>query len=197
MSKFLIQAVLSESEEWSTHERLELLSDDFAEIFGEDAETTLVVETRGLGANWEVIVAAISISISAVGGVPGLLDLGSRLKQLKSRWKSRSGGTTLFPINVVLPMVLEGILTEEQIKRIVYVNASEIGMGPAGSRLGDFPAIYVYVIYFEQDDYRSGKLLLLVTKDTGDIIQCTFMDESLLYSYYRGKDALLDFLKGQ
>lgn len=153
---------------------------------------------RGLGANIEVILASVSLPLTVVGGIPGLISLGKSLIKLKKRWREKAGAIVLFPENVAILLPLAKLFSGNELERIVYVKSIKIGNEGENVRLGDFPSYFSYIIVTEpENEYMPGEIHHILVSDNGDIVSYTKIKEEMWIYFSVGKGCLTNFVTGR
>lgn len=135
-----------------------------AEELGRDVEYILQADSRGLGANYEVV--------SLIIGIPGLIAgtwfLAEKISGLISKLRTKGG--VLLPEIEALLVNLNTLFTEEDLHRIRMVRSVGVSAGfNQKVRLGDFPFLYSYVLVFATDGEEDEVHHLLID-DRGQVI---------------------------
>ena len=201
MDYFEIEGTYVVPEQWWTEsgehpEKHASIQEDIREIFGSDSKSEINETGIGIGAGFEAILAIISIAISSVGGIPGIIDLGKQMKSLRDRWSQRSGGTILYPCRLALPISLTDLFTQKQLENVRLVIAKEIRVGPREANIGDVPIYYMYAIGIMGEDVETDELHVFVTNESGDVILYQDINEALFLSMWGDSEALEGFVFG-
>jgi len=175
-------------------DRDELIQGDINELFGDSCARELNSVGIGLGASVEAILFYVLLPFNLVGGTAGLFYLAEKFKELRERWKKRTGSTVLYQKNIALAVSISDELEGQEVKDIRFIKCFEQKFGPEDATLGDCPILYIFLIGVFKEDRREDILHILVTREDGSTLLHNTIVEPFLFFHMYDEQALEHFI---
>jgi hypothetical protein len=163
------------------------IEDLLTEELGPTVEYILQADSRGLGANYEVV----SLIIGIPSGIAAVWFLAEKVSSLISKLRNKGG--VLLPEKEALMANINSIFSEEDLTRVRLIRSFAVSTGSYQKvRLGDFPFLYSYVIVLSTEGDKDEIYHLLIN-DSGQVIDCQIVSADIYSRFYGNEYALSEY----
>lgn len=157
------------------------------EELGDNVEYILQADSRGLGANWEVVTLIVGIP----SAISGIWYLAEKVNSLISKLRKKGG--VILPEKEALLVNINTLFSQEDLARVRLIRACAVSVEVYQRvRLGDHPFLYSYVIALATDGEEDEVHHVLID-DSGRIINHQTVHANVNARFYGHEFALSEY----